>query len=124
MISVDHLDHIALTVSDVRRSVEWYRSVLGLERRYEQWGVPVMMCAGNTCLALFAADAEMQERTLGDNTALRHIAFRVGREMFMQAQQELRQKGIDFVFEDHNIAHSLYLEDPDGYRVELTTYEL
>jgi catechol 2,3-dioxygenase-like lactoylglutathione lyase family enzyme len=26
--------------------------------------------------------------------------------------------------EDHTIAHSIYIFDPDGHRVELTTYEL
>jgi catechol 2,3-dioxygenase-like lactoylglutathione lyase family enzyme len=27
-------------------------------------------------------------------------------------------------FEDHGNAHSLYLHDPDGHAIELTTYEV
>jgi len=36
---------------------------------------------------------------------------------------EVEQNG-PFRFKDQTIAHWLYLSDPDGYRVELTTYEL
>ena len=33
------IDHVAIRVTDVARSVGWYRDVLGLERRYEDvWG--------------------------------------------------------------------------------------
>ena len=35
-----------------------------------------------------------------------------------------RRAGIDFRFEDHGNAHSVYLRDPDGHTIELTTYEL
>jgi catechol 2,3-dioxygenase-like lactoylglutathione lyase family enzyme len=31
---------------------------------------------------------------------------------------------IEFQFSDHGLAHSIYFEDPDGYRLELTTYEM
>lgn len=55
---------------------------------------------------------------------MRHFAFRLNRADFEQAQMELREQQIPFRFEDHIMAHSLYLSDPDGHRVELTTYEL
>jgi catechol-2,3-dioxygenase len=55
---------------------------------------------------------------------MRHLAFRVDRPNFLRAQAELRGRGISFTFEDHQIAHSIYLNDPDGYEIELTTYEL
>jgi len=50
MFRVNRLDHVALTVRDVQRSIAWYRDVLGLERRHEQaWGdYPVMLFAGDT----------------------------------------------------------------------------
>ena len=28
------LDHVALVVADMRRSIAWYADVLGMERRY------------------------------------------------------------------------------------------
>ena len=62
MFGVERLDHIALTVGDVARSVEWYRSVLGLERRHQDvWGDhPAFICAGDTCPALFPAASRIR----------------------------------------------------------------
>jgi catechol 2,3-dioxygenase-like lactoylglutathione lyase family enzyme len=36
MLHVKHIDHVALTVKDVERSIKWYRDVLGLERRHQE----------------------------------------------------------------------------------------
>ena len=30
---------------------------------------------------------------------------------------------MDARFSDHGISHSVYLNDPDGHQIELTTYE-
>lgn len=121
------IDHVALTVRDVKRSVEWYRLVLRMERRYQEtWGdVPAVVCAGSTCLALFAAATDQPNSVPDHNTiAMRHLAFRVDWENFQAAQRELKERGIDFMFENHTISHSLYIHDPDGHRIELTTYDL
>ena len=58
MIRVHQIDHVAITVADLARSEAWYREHLGLERRYaDLWdGAPVMMGAGDTCVALFPAE--------------------------------------------------------------------
>lgn len=55
MIKIDHIDHVALNVKDLKLAIKWYQEVLGLERRYQEfWGeVPAMLCAGNTCIAIF-----------------------------------------------------------------------
>jgi catechol-2,3-dioxygenase len=39
-------------------------------------------------------------------------------------QEVWSEQNILFSFEDHTIPHSIYLFDPDGQRIELTTYEL
>jgi catechol 2,3-dioxygenase-like lactoylglutathione lyase family enzyme len=128
MFRVRHIDHVALTVRDLEGSVAWYRDVLGLERRHENvWGkVPAMMCAGETGVALFPASTGNPKPAPGrrDGAIMRHLAFQVDRDNFLGAQAELRARGIPFSFEDHQIAHSIYLNDPDGYEIELTTYEL
>jgi catechol-2,3-dioxygenase len=40
------------------------------------------------------------------------------------AQRTLAEHGIPFELQDHVVAHSMYFTDPDGHRLELTTYEL
>jgi catechol 2,3-dioxygenase-like lactoylglutathione lyase family enzyme len=128
MFTVEQIDHLALTVSDVERSVAWYREVLGLERRHEtEWGNnPAFVYAGTTGLALFAA-ADPRPAAAPDHRRtriMRHLAFRVNRENFARARAELKDKDIGFHFEDHGIAHSIYFFDPDGYEIELTTWEV
>ena len=127
MLRVEGLDHVALTVRDVARSVAWYRDVLGLERRYEDvWGdFPAIVGAGTTALALFPTPvAEPSPPPGRDVLSMRHIAFRVDREAFDRARGHLEAHGITPRFEDHTAAHSLYFTDPDGHPLELTTYDV
>jgi catechol 2,3-dioxygenase-like lactoylglutathione lyase family enzyme len=125
--SIARIDHVALTVRDVARSISWYRDVLGLVRKHEEvWGdCPAMMFAGDTALALFPAIGAVADSPDHGSTAImRHLAFRVDRPNFLKAQESLRARKIEFTFEDHSISHSIYFRDPDGYELELTTYEL
>jgi catechol 2,3-dioxygenase-like lactoylglutathione lyase family enzyme len=118
---VQGLDHVALAVGDQQASESWYRDVLGLGREHaDAWGdTPVALMAEGSGLALFRAGGD-DERAIG----LRHIAFRVDRENFDLAQEDLRGRGIVFEFQDHGVSHSIYFQDPDGLRLELTTYEV
>lgn len=128
MFQMISLDHIALTVRDQERSLAWYQQVLGMERRYEEAAGaddPVFACAGNACLALFPAETPDPQLVRSTHAvAMRHFAFCLDHANFERAQVELRTQQIPFRFEDHGFAHSIYLSDPDGHRVELTTYEL
>jgi catechol 2,3-dioxygenase-like lactoylglutathione lyase family enzyme len=127
MFRVEGLDHVALSVRDVARSVAWYQDVLGLERRYEAvWGdFPAVVGAGTTALALFPTPVADPSPPPGREVlSVRHIAFRVGREAFERARGHLASRGITPTFEDHAAAHSLYFADPDGHRLEITTYDV
>jgi catechol 2,3-dioxygenase-like lactoylglutathione lyase family enzyme len=119
------LDHVAIAVRDVERSVDWYRDVLGLDRRYEVLGNhPAMVGSGTTCVALFPVAGDDPSPLPGREViAMRHLAFRAGRKEFEQAQIELRAPGIEFSFQDHDVSHSIYFRDPDGHQLEITTYE-
>src|ERR1700730_5264614 len=128
MFKINQIDHVALTVKTLARSIAWYQDVLGLKRRHQEvWGdAPAMMYAGETGIALFPAATPnpnpAPERR--NSTIMRHLAFQAVLANFLRAQAELRGRGIEFGFEDHQIAHSIYLNDPDGYEIEVTTYEL
>jgi catechol 2,3-dioxygenase-like lactoylglutathione lyase family enzyme len=120
-LNLQHLDHVAIGVSDIQRSTDWYQDILGLERRYPQWDEPVMLCAGETCVALFSAGRNPSPPP-GDNAlAMRHFAFLVDRAGFETAQAQFRAAGMPVQFADHGPVHSIYISDPDGHRIELTT---
>ncbi len=125
-MKLEGLDHIALAVRDVGESVQWYVEVLGLERQHEgSWdGIPIFVGKGATGIALFSASEAKKSLGKTESTRFLHFAWRADRENFQRAQNELKERGIDFHFEDHGIAHSIYFRDPDGHELEVTTYEV
>jgi catechol 2,3-dioxygenase-like lactoylglutathione lyase family enzyme len=115
------IDHVALAVADLDRSETFYRDVLGLERVHEQWDPPRVLASGGSGVALFPAENDHGEASPAH---ILHIALRVDRGNFQAAQAALSAGGIEYRFSDHDLAHSIYFEDPDGYRLELTTYDV
>jgi len=119
------LDHVAIGVADVERSRRFYADVLGFERAHEAWDRPVVMAAGESGVAIF--DRHGEPAVYGDApppARILHIAFRVDREGLERARAELAERGLEVEFSDHEISHSIYFTDPDGHRLELTTYEV
>ena len=127
MFKHEGLDHVALSVSDVERSVQWYVDVLGFEKRYEgMWGgIPVFISKGETALAIFPVrEKESGTAARSDSIRILHLALRTDHANFLKAQKELKERGIKFTFQDHEISHSIYFRDPDGHKLEITTYEV
>lgn len=124
MFQIEALDHVALQVQNLQHSLEWYQSVLGMEIRYHYQdttghGKPVVLGSGDACIALFPPDPEAAGAPFQG-----HIALRVTRANFQQAQVHLRQLGIDFDFVHYTRCDSMYFNDPTGYQIELSTYEM
>lgn len=121
---VQRIDHVEVLVRDVKRSVEWYRKVLGL-RVAEMWeGEPVLLGAGENYLALFTAKHAGPNNS-DDNRQppirWRRVAWRTDQVGFEAAQEHLRDCGVAFEGPvDHQVAFSLYFEDPDGNPLEIT----
>ncbi len=126
-MQLEGIDHVALAVADVELSANWYGEVLGFERFYPgMWnGIPTFIGKGNTAIALFPVrGGHSESATHGGKIEMLHLAFRADRKHFLAAQEELKQRGIKFAFQDHEISHSIYFRDPDGHELEITTYEL
>src|ERR1051326_2933554 len=124
-MQLEGIDHVAMGVRDIERTAKWYIEVLGFQRFHEgAWnGVPLFICKGDTGIALFPATHETKASAHREIRML-HLAFRANLENFLTAQRELEKRGIEFEFQDHEIAHSIYFHDPDGHQLEITTYEL
>lgn len=124
MFQVEQLDHIALTVQDLERSTAWYQNILCMEVRghYQDKtgsGRPVVLGSGSGNIALFPAQAAQPPVPLQG-----HIAFKLNRANFEHAQAHLRQQGMAVDFVKYQTCHSLYFLDPDGYQIELSTFDL
>jgi catechol 2,3-dioxygenase-like lactoylglutathione lyase family enzyme len=120
-MKLEGIDHVAIAVPDMERAIAWYREVLGFERLHaEEWnGVPAFVGTGSTAIAFFP-----DKDNAGQRGPMLHLAFRTNRAGFVRAQDELKKRGIEFHFEDHGIAHSIYFRDLNDLPLEITTYEL
>lgn len=127
MIKTEGLDHIAISVKDVQKTIEWYSEFTGLERVHaDKWdGVPAFMLANGSGLAIFPADESLKDSgPAKEKFDVRHFAFRVDRENFERAKRVYKEKNLEHNIENHGVCYSIYTKDPDGYIVELTTYEI
>jgi len=121
-VELEALDHVGLVVSDMSRSIRWYQEVLGLRRAYEDaWGdLPAVLETGGSGVALFPNE---DGHPIPVDDPMRHVGFRTSRRGLETAEAELRSRGIEFSEGDYGVAWSVYLPDPDGHQVEITTYE-
>jgi catechol 2,3-dioxygenase-like lactoylglutathione lyase family enzyme len=121
------IDHVAIAVRNVAASAQWYIDVLGFEPRYEgMWdGIPAFIGKGVTAIALFPSREDSAEAgKTRARSGMLHLAFGTTAAGFSAAQEELKQRGIEFEFQDHEISHSIYFRDPDGHALEITTYDV
>lgn len=128
--SVQRIDHIVFRVSDLKRSIEFYQSVLGctVVRQREEIGL-VHLRAGVSMIDLVSVDGKLGSRggaaagTEGRNVD--HLCLRI--EPFNEAEiiAHLKKYGLtpqgpaDTNFGAEGEGLSLYFSDPDGNVIEL-----
>ena len=126
-LTLEGIDHVALAVRSVPESVQWYQDVLGLKRLYQEtWNdYPAVVGVGTASVALFPVETDAPQPPPGRNVlSMRHLAFRADFENFAWIQGELKARRIAFEFQGHGISHSIYLHDPNGHEIEITTYDV
>lgn len=117
---IGKLGLIMLVVKDMKRSLQFYRDVLGLQVQHEhaEW---VQLSAGNVDLGLHPESEHLHVRPGGC-----HIAFFV--KDVQKTSEELKGKGVKFVKEPRkeDFGWLAVFSDPDGYHIQLgqsATYE-
>lgn len=125
-MEVKELGHLVLYVRDLKRSVAFYRDVLGWKQVAED--VPGMPAAafssGRTHheLLLIEVGPNAQPIPTGRRVGLYHFGLKVGDtdDDLRDALKRLDEAGVAVVgASDHTVTHSLYVLDPDGNELEL-----
>ena len=121
-VELEALDHVGLVVSDVSRSVRWYQEVLGLRRAHRTCGATSRPCwrptaAGWPCSPTRTAGPSRSTTRCATSGSGPHA------EAWRRPRSELAANGVEYEEGDYGVAWSVYLPDPDGYQVEITTYE-
>lgn len=125
-------DHVAITVSDMKRSVAFYRDVLGFKvlgklENPDTGFLIVFLDTGSVIIELFEfrEKGAPWDRNRNEDLGLKHFAFRV--DSVDEVAERLKAAGVKFVLEPFDANGGVriaFLEDPDGVRIELIEREL
>ena len=142
--SVNILDHVAVTVSDMERSLAFYCDLLGLKEveRHRLEGETISKMAGKPDVIMevvrleapetpgvlldlqqyVTPEGEVSDAQLGD---VAHAHFCFGVPDVWAAYEDLSEKGVEFVSEpvsfdlEWGIVYVVFFKDPDGFILEL-----
>ncbi|MGA8297785.1 MAG: VOC family protein [Acidimicrobiales bacterium] len=131
-MGVKELGHLVLYVKNLKRSVAFYRDVLGWRQVAGPGsevdiplGFPAAMFSGGRThheLLLIEVGEDAPGPLKGRRAGLYHFGLKVGDtdEELRTALEQVRAAGAHVVgAADHTVTHSVYLTDPDGNEIEL-----
>ena len=115
-----HIGSVSLTVTDLERSVSFYRDVLGFKELVHKDSTSLLSADGGRALVYLheRRDAVAKPRR---STGLFHFAILVpsraalGRSLRRLADRQWPLSGVA----DHLVSEALYLNDPDGLGIEI-----
>ena len=142
--TINILDHVAVTVSDMDRSLAFYCDLLGLKEveRHHLEGETISKMAGKPDVIMevvrleapetpgvlldlqqyVTPEGRVSEAQLGD---VAHSHFCFGVPDVWEAYKDLTSKGVEFVSEpvsfdlEWGIVYVVFFKDPDGFILEL-----
>lgn len=121
------IDHVAISVLDLKRSVEFYTGVLGLtltRREYQKPGIEYFLDCGASLVGLIQGDPAQGVHPLaGDGVGGNHVGFRVHARDFDAAVEALKAHQVKITFmKKREKSWSVYFCDPDGNKLEITAW--
>ena len=121
MIKTQGLTHIHLLVRDLERSLRFYQGVFGMEERFRDGPKMVFLNTpgSNDLITLNEDPSELE--LAGVNGGVAHFGFRLDDSALDAALAEVEAMGGKLIRRgEHGPGHAFaYLEDPDGYVIEL-----
>jgi len=125
MVMIMYVDHVAITVKDMDRAVDFYTKKLGFSvlRKGETPMSNVVFIGNNLAqLELFALkkDGAKEGPPLKDNeTGIKHMALHV--DDIEGVIEELKKRGVEFTSDIGKVGKRSYVffNDPDGTRLQL-----
>jgi catechol 2,3-dioxygenase-like lactoylglutathione lyase family enzyme len=121
-ISLQRMDHVGINVTNLQRSADWYQRILGFTI-FHKWQTTWMISRDDMRIGLFLRPDAKKVDDLDNRLAVSHFAYATDDKGFQEAQDRLKKLGVKFDSpEDTGVAHSIFIYDPDGHQVEITSY--
>jgi catechol 2,3-dioxygenase-like lactoylglutathione lyase family enzyme len=114
--AMPRLHHLALRTQDLPRLLAFYQRWLGLHVRRDQRPRSVWLALEPDAVLMLELAAADEPRVPSGSLEL--VAFAVTVEQRLQLRDQLLQEGLL----EAETEHTLYLRDPDGRRVALSSY--
>lgn len=120
-IGLKRLQHLVLWVSDVERSVRFYRDILGFEVTTQYPRAAFLKIAGSPDDHHLGLFEQTGVRGPDERVArMYHSAWEVGEITdLVRARQRLTEVGALVGSSNHGVSLSLYAKDPDGLEFEI-----
>lgn len=116
------IGHIHLKVSDIDRSIKFYRDVLGFDIQSKLPGAVFLSAGGyHHHIGINIWAGKDAKKPAPNTTGLYHFAILYPtRQELAKALQRLLDNNYPIDgFADHGVSEAIYLEDPDGNGIEL-----
>jgi catechol 2,3-dioxygenase-like lactoylglutathione lyase family enzyme len=127
MPTVAGIHHVSITVTDIERSVPWYKEVLGLEELMQEkhpdgggYAIVLGKPDWSMCVGLHVHDANEAEVFAESRTGLDHVGFLVPSRAELDAwQTRLTELGVEqSPITDMDGFAVLVFRDPDNVQLE------
>jgi catechol 2,3-dioxygenase-like lactoylglutathione lyase family enzyme len=121
-MKIERIDHLNLTVADIARSVEFYQRVLGMKSERMGEGRAALLF-GNQKIHLDLAGATAMS---GEKRMPAHICF-ITEAPISEIAAHVEGCGVPIRMQGPRAGaigtiQSVYIDDPDGHSVEISTY--
>lgn len=122
-MKVQALGHVVFKVRSLKRSVPFYRDILGLKKVAQMKDKMVFFSVNDNHHDLALLEISEHGPDIEENSpGLHHVAFKIGDslEELQKAKDWLLSKGIlPSRTRDHLATQSIYFSDPDGNQIEV-----
>lgn len=117
MIVIESINNVCVTVSDIKRAVDFYKDLFDFDVVEKQGAGYVYLKMGEMVIALHEQEGFANTANSGYS-----ISFFVDEDDFDDALESLEEKNIPIVYGPENIRNgqAVIFADPDGNRIELS----
>jgi len=130
-MSIKHLDHLNLTVSNLEESIAWYAAVFGfevVERGKREGGPWAIIKSGESTLCIYQDKSRVPPTQFGEDDRTRHVIYHFGFRITDRAAWLRKVEEQDLVLHHGGENHyphsrSWYVCDPTGYSIEVVLWD-